>query len=358
LQTSWSAYAATHEVAEYQQHEVAKAISCYDVKNGGYAYFCEACDAYRFLTMGCNSRLCSSCGKRYTDQWSVSLSKAMFPVPHRHFVLSVSDKLWPYLRDWSVMKRYMDAAIAAFNDYFSKLLHQQGIKVGVIVVLHPFGKDLRWCPHLHLILTEGGFDRHGKFHPVGFVPADAFRKKWQYDVLIALRKAGVPPGVIDACFKEHKQGFYVWLHRSGRIDNPKLIAKYVGRYVRHPAIANSRIDASDGKIVQFHYQTEKEGIKERHNVTLPVDDFIGGLTQHIPPPQFRMIRYYGAYARRTKRKFGLGARSAVTQLNLYRFGLERIKTCPVCGNPMTFVCYMKKPPPENTNDRSKLTSWT
>jgi hypothetical protein len=281
----------------------------------------------------------------------------MFPVPHRHFVLSVSDKLRPYLRDWKLMKVYMDAAIAAFNDYFSKLLHHD-IRVGIIIALHPFGKDMKWCPHLHLILTEGGFDKHGKFFPVGFVPAEAFRRKWQYEVLIKLKKAGVPAGVIDDCFKQHKNGFYVWLHRNGRIAHPRLIAKYIGRYVRHPAIANSRIDNFDGTTVWFHFNTEKDTAVTRNEINMHVDEFITALIQHIPPKQFRMIRYYGAYVRRAKGRYGASARSTIKQLNLYHFGLERIIACPFCGNPMTFVCYNKKPPPQKTNDPSKITSWT
>jgi hypothetical protein len=357
LAQCWEGYAATHQVTTYQRHEVEKALSCYTTKKGCFVYFCEHCNDYLFMTMGCNSRMCSSCGKRYTDQWSESLSKAMFPVPHRHFVLSVSDKLWQYLRKWELMKVYMDAAVAAFNDYFSKLLHRSDVKVGLIVVLHPFGKDMKWYPHLHLLMTEGGFDKNGKFIPVEFIPAEAFRKKWQYEVLTRLKKAGVPPGIINDCFQQHKNGFYVWLHRSGRIAHPKLIAKYIGRYVRHPAIANSRIDNFDGKTVTFHYKTEQEGKITVHTVVMTVDDFITALIQHIPPKQFRMIRYYGAYARKTKRHFGAGIHSAVTQLNLYHFGLERIKNCPFCKNPMTFVCYIKKPPPETPTKQQQLTIW-
>jgi len=58
----------------------------------------------------------------------------MFKVPHRHFVMSVPDALWPFLRDWKHLKAYMDAAILALNDYLSKKTHQL-LKVGVIVVL-------------------------------------------------------------------------------------------------------------------------------------------------------------------------------------------------------------------------------
>lgn len=356
LQVCWDDYKASHTVTGYQLKEVEKALSCYDSSKGCFVYYCKTCDKYVFKTMGCNSRICSSCGKRYTDQWSTSLSQAMFPVPHRHFVLSVSDVLWPYLRDWNLLKSYMDAAIHCFNDYFSRRLHRD-VQVGVIVILHPFGKDMKWYPHLHLILTEGGFDKGRNFIPMTFIPADAFRRKWQYEVLHVLKRAGVPGDVIHRLFVEHPKGFYVWLHRRGRIIHPKVIAKYVGRYVRHPAIANSRITYFDGKVVRFFFVAGENDTERRVEVVMTAEQFITALIQHIPPPQFRMIRYYGAYGRRIKRLYGGKVRSAVKQLNLFKFGLERVTRCPFCGSVMEFVWYCRKPPPEPQKIQRELLDW-
>jgi len=353
LQVSWSAFREAHEVVDFQEKEVLKAIDCYGVKNGCFVYVCAHCQKWIFQSKGCNSRICSCCGKRYTDQWSHSLSKAMFQVPHRHFVMSVPDALWQYLRDWKWLKEYMDSAINAFNDFFSHILHQD-IKVGVIVILHPFGKDMRFQPHLHLLITEGGYNNRKEFVKCEFIPADKFRRKWQYEVLKSLQALGLPNAVASEMYKKYPMGFYVWLHKRGTIKHPKVIAKYVGRYVRHPAIANSRIDYFDGKTVKFHYINNED---RRMDVVMSVDQFISALIQHIPPPQFKMIRYYGAYARRTKRRFGAPIRSSITQLNLYQFGLERIKYCPFCHGELAFVWYCKKPPDEPPKIQRELLDW-
>jgi Putative transposase/Transposase zinc-binding domain len=341
-----------NDVLDYQQKEVDKSLSCYDKDKGLYVYYCDKCNDYIFQSMGCNSRICSCCGKRYTDQWSDSMSKGMFKVSHRHFVMSVPSDLWPYLKDWNMRKVYMDSAIEAFNDFFSNVTHQN-IKVGVIVVLHPFGKDMKFQPHIHLILTEGGFDNKGNFVKCEYVPANGFRKKWQYEVLRKLQEHGLPNEVAKSMYKKYPKGFYVWLHKRGTIKSPKEISKYVGRYVRHPAIANSRIYAYDGKYVSFYY-VNNDNI--RVNVVMKVYDFISALIQHIPPPQFKMIRYYGAYARRSKRKYGL-TQSGIKQLDLFKFGLERLKKCPKCHCDMHFVWYCKKPPPEKIKNQKELLDW-
>lgn len=353
LLDSWREYLQTHHVTEYQMKEVEKCLSCYDFSKGGYVYFCKNCDRYIFITKGCNSRLCSCCGKRYTDQWSASLSRAMFPLPHRHFVMSVPDALWPFFRDWKMLKVYMDSAIECFNDYFAKIVHQY-INVGVIVVLHPFGKDMKFQPHLHLIITEGGFDNKRQFQKVDFIPADGFRRSWQFRVLKKLQEHGLPNELATQMYKKYPKGFYVWLHKRGEIKHPKVIAKYIGRYVRHPAIANSRIYYYAGKTVRFYFIN---GEDKRIDVVMAVDEFITALIQHIPPPQFKMIRYYGAYARRSKKLYGAPIHSSITQLNLYHFGLEKIKYCPICHEILEFVWYHKKPPPETIKIQKELTDW-
>lgn len=353
LQNHWFDYERNHDVSSYVEKEVLKALNCYSPNNGCFVYYCSNCDQFIFQHLGCNSRICSCCGKRYTDQWSHSLSKAMFPVPHRHIVLSVPSALWPYLRDWNMGKHYMDAAICAFNQYFTHKF-QREITTGVIVILHPFGKDMKFQPHLHLLITEGGFDKTGKFVPCSYIRVDGFRKMWQYWILTKLQKYGLPHAVAKLMFDKYQNGFYVWLHRRGRITHPRVIAKYVGRYVRHPAIANSRIFYYDGKIVKFFYVDHED---KRIEVTMSVDQFITALIQHIPPPQFKMIRYYGAYARRSKKRYGAKVLSGIKQLNLHNFGLERVKYCPFCRNMIKFVWYCKKPPPEEVQIQRNLTEW-
>ncbi len=70
--------------------------------------------------IGCNSRICTNCGKNHTDKWAKSLGNALFNVPHRHAVLTIPDALWPIVRrNRFLHKVLMDAAIAAINDTIS-----------------------------------------------------------------------------------------------------------------------------------------------------------------------------------------------------------------------------------------------
>jgi hypothetical protein len=224
------------------------------------------------------------------------------------------------------------------------------MEIGLICVLHPFGKDMKFHPHLHLLITEGGFDKNGKFTKLNHFPAQAFRKCWQYTVLAKFQKLGLPNKSASFLYKKYPEGFCVWVHKQGRIKNPKQIARYVGRYIRHPAIANRRITYFDGSIVKFYYACEKDIV----NVVMTTEEFITALIQHIPEPHFKMIRYYGAYSRRRKRHFGAMNQSNITQQTLYKFGLIKPILCQVCKGELEFVWYCKKPPPKNPKIQSEI----
>ena len=355
LASSWESYILTHEVADYQIKEVERSLSCYGYNNGCFVFYCKHCDEYIFQSYGCNSRLCSCCGKRYADQWSLSLSKAMFPVPHRHIVFSIPPELWGFLRDKSLWKDYMDCAITCFNNYLPKMLKKMlrktyNLDIGLICILHPFGKDMKFHPHLHLLISEGGFDKNGNFIKVNYFPAEAFRRCWQYVVLDKFQELGLPIKLATSMYNEYPKGFYVWVHKRGRIKHPKLVARYVGRYVRHPAIANRRITYFDGNIVKFYYDDEGQIV----DVVMTTVQFITALIQHVPPPHFKMVRYYGAYSRRRKGYFGAKTQSGIKQLTLYRFGLIKPILCPICHREVEFVWYLKKPPPEEMKSQQEL----
>ncbi|WP_075364380.1 transposase [Desulfosporosinus metallidurans] len=59
---------------------------------------------------------------------------------------------------------------------------------------------------------------------------------------------------------------------------------YIGRYIRRPAIALSRIEEYDGQYVTFRYHDKTDGQEKREKLT--VEEFIARLIVHIPDEQF------------------------------------------------------------------------
>jgi hypothetical protein len=107
-------------------------------------------------------------------------------------------------------------------------------------------------------MTEGGFDRKGNFIPKTHIHYESMRRVWQYKLLTNLKKA-LPKTrenarLIDGLFKDYPNGFYAHLPPESRITSMRMVARYIGRYIRHPAIANCRLYGYDGKNVTFWYK--------------------------------------------------------------------------------------------------------
>ena len=328
-------------------------LSCKSDEKGCFVFYCQNCEEYHFERFGCNSRLCSPCGKRYHDEWAERLSgKIMKVVIYRHIVFTLPPELWSIIKTNRELQRVIsDVSYQTIQEAFSKIKHIERLKPGVIAVVHPFGKDIEFKPHVHCVVTEGGFNRNGKYIPLGeYIPYKLFHLLWQEEILTAL-KEHIPKEMIDSLFRKYPKGFYVYV-KPERIRSGKRLVEYLGRYLRHPAIANSRIDGYNREVVRFFYEDHEGKIKRK---VMKVFDFMSAIIQHIPDKHFRLVRYYGACARR---KTGLIKnfiqQSIAASSKLVQNSNKRRSLCPECHNEMEFVMYCKKPPDK---DKNKLTAW-
>ena len=367
---NWELFKALHakELRSVEVAEVEKMLSCQDGSRGFRVYQCPECSEIKVVHFGCNSRVCTHCGKRFADQWAEKIASKTFDVVHRHFTLTCPEELWSYFKqDRSLLKDYMDCAIKTISDV---MLWKLGKKVlpGIVVVLHTYGADLKFYPHLHCLVTEGGFKNNGSWVSMDFFPYKALRKSWQYQLLTMMRKHIRNQPLIDYLFKKYSAGFYVndsenSRNCSDRIKGKKELLCYLGRYVRHPAVAESRISGYDGKQVTFWFE-DKAGVK--HFVEMTVDEFISAITGHIPDKQFKTVRYYGAYSRTKRKKYKklLGFQESV-QKSILSYGSTWAPHCDNCDCKMKFIASSKEfadilgtiPPPNEPKFLEKITSW-
>ena len=304
LNDNWETYLTNglYKVREIERKEVEKMLFCMDMGKGYSVYMCPDCGETKIIVHSCKSRICSVCGKKHADKWSEKISKEMYAVPYRHIILTVSDRLWKYFEGNSDLQKLMlDTAAKVMKEIVSKFnTKRKKAEPGLIMVLHPFGKDLKTNMHVHMLMTEGGLTSNGEWIAMPYIDYKIIRKKWQYEILTAMKKA-LPKDwelaqVIDWCFKERVNGFNIQAKR--RIEGKtKQAVRYMARYVRHPAIADSRIISYDTKNVTFVYEREGRQI----TVTMDKFEFIHNVIKHIPSKNFKMVRYFGIHARKAKK---------------------------------------------------------
>jgi len=363
---NWENYFNEHkpEIRDVEIREVYKMLHCQDPDNGYLTYECLCCGETKTIHLNCNSRICTRCGKIYSDKWASDLAGRLFDVSHRHVVMTMPVIIRHFFKEnRKLLKLLMDQAIKAIAKALSKRARRK-VKPAFVVVLHTYGKALNWNVHLHLLVAEGGFYGN-KWMRLKVFPYDVLRNKWKETVLAIIKKH-VPDteenhNLIELCMNKYEKGFYVNADPENRVTGKKKIAEYIGRYIRHPAIAESRITEYNGKSVTFYYdeKNKKGEVIKRHYVTMTVEKFIESVISHIPDNQFRTVRYYGGYWRikksRFKRIIGI---ETICRKNLSDFTEIPEKwapTCPKCGSKMLLIDYKpKKPPPDYLFERTLL----
>lgn len=200
-----------------------------------------------------------------------------------------------FLEDRSLLDCLFTAVRSVVLRMFHKINRSQNFVPGFICVLHTFGRPLEWNPHIHCLITEGGFADDGFWRVVKHFSYPLLRKSFQTALLNEMEKKIGPAFKKSKAtiYKKDKNGFYVY--SKPNLCDTKAVVKYISRYLGCLVIALNCIDSYDGKNVTFHYNRHKDNVFV--SKTIPALDFISLLIQHIPEPHYKMTRYYGLYAR-------------------------------------------------------------
>ena len=295
---------------------VERMINCgsYD-KDNGYLYFeCPnpECNNFHIQPFTCKSRFCPSCSKKYNDARVKEICKKCINVTHRHIVFTISEKLRKY---FLIDRSLIDCLFKSVEDVFNYMAYKQApkkeYKFGYISTLHTFGRDLKFNPHIHVLIAECVIDKNKSVKKWDYFNYEQMRKSFQKSLLdrmtkkintIEFRK------VKNDIYETSKNGFYVYGKKHKEKNNSKKdVVKYVVRYASHPAISESRIlkvDYTNNTVTYFYdphedsdgHTIEKKG---RQIITESVFDFMKKLIIHISENGKHNIRYYGFYANKS-----------------------------------------------------------
>ena len=350
LEDQWNGFLKIYEnkIRDNVKKEVEKVLKCKDTKYGFIELKCDKCNTTKKIGFTCKSRFCTSCGKIYTDNWIDNMLGNLINVKHRHIVFTIPEELRKFFGiDRQRLKILPKCAARAVTSWMHSLNKKEEFTPGIVTVIHTFGRDLKWNPHVHMMVTEGGKGNITEWRHIRHISYESLRKRWQKILLDEITNISGNTKEVkllkNKLYKEKDKGFYVYAKTE--IKSAKTAAKYVGRYVGRPAIAESRILKYDGKNVTYKYTRHEDNkvIVE----TVHVYEFIKRIIRHIPEKNFKMIRYFGIYSRRSKCKVNfikmidkriLSIRKSIANWEnriLAIAGVDPCK-CPNCKNKMRF----------------------
>jgi hypothetical protein len=185
-----------------------------------------------------------------------------------------------------------------------------------------------------------------------FFSKDMLQERWRYALLdrleLEVRQSTLRSDLSQKRLLEdidYERGIPWHIEKHGCTNKRQLLA-YVARYIGRPPIANSRILEFDAHHVRFRYRDKLDDDRV-HEATIPTQEFIDRLIEHIREPYQHGVRYFGLLVPRAKstryhaflRLLGLPAPGPVHQLRwaegLYlSFGVNPLVDS--WGNPMTW----------------------
>ncbi len=80
------------------------------------------------------------------------------------------------------------------------------------------------------------------------------------------------------------------VNSKSKMTSARHAARYIGRYMARPALAEHKITNYDGEQVTFWYIDHKTEVKVTE--TIPAKEFIKRFFDHIPLKGFKMVRNY------------------------------------------------------------------
>ena len=280
---------------------------------GGHLYLCDNCHQYCISCNSCRDRHCPTCRAHLAAEWADAREAEMLPVgyffatftlPHALNALALANQKTLY---GALFKAASETLLTIAADP-----SRMGAQIGFFAVLHTWGQQLEFHPHLHVVIPGGGLspdgDRWIRARPKYLLTTKVLSKRFR-TIFTQLLRTAHAEGVLAFPGQnlEHlaeKRVFNKFLNSLWKKDwvvdmqpparNPSRLIRYLARYTHRVAISNHRLISIDDDRVTFSYWDYAD--KQHKVLTLSATEFIRRFLLHVLPKAFVRIRYYGFMA--------------------------------------------------------------
>jgi rubrerythrin len=310
---------------------------------GGQVYICPVCGETRYSYHSCRNRHCPKCQNEKAQDWLEKQQTLLLPVPYFLLTFTLPAAFHEVVR--SQQRLLYDLLFKTSAAATQQLAHEPrwiGGQLGMVGVLHTWGRNLAYHPHIHYLVPAGGLSTDGQsWLPARhnfLLPVRALSRVFRGKLQQALRRtdcyARIPPNVWQQ----------KWVVHCEPVGSGLNALKYLAPYIFRVAISNNRILKLENDCVTFRYRDTDTGAEKR--CTLAAEEFIHRFLQHVLPKGFVKVRYYGFFAatqqarlasmRQHLRKHTASTASPKTQPETDPTQARLKFMCSQCGQPMLF----------------------
>jgi hypothetical protein len=339
-----SAYRQAHPMPLHHHRAMQAIEACRTPVLGGVEEWCDQCQYTHIRYRSCRNRHCPKCQGEARAKWLEQRTAELLPTAYFHVVFTLPAPI---------------AAIAFYNqkivyDLFFRTVadtlltiagdpDRLGVETGFFCVLHTWGQNLHFHPHLHCVVPGGGLspdhDRWIAGSRKFFLPVKVLSALFRRLFLAALAQAHTAGhlqffGELVALSDPVAFARYLtpladqkWVvYAKPPFGGPQQVLEYLGRYTHRVAISNRRLLSLENGQVSFEWKDYRDANRLKV-MRVSADDFIRRFLQHVVPPGLQRIRYYGFLA-----------------------NCHRARQLAVCRQLLATVCSLLLPQPADCRD--------
>lgn len=146
------------------QVKVLRALmACRTEKLGNVVFRCQQCQKLHSFPKSCGNRHCPSCQGSKAKDWLVQQQARLLPCNYFMLTFTVPKRMREFIRSHpqdgypALLEATRESLCALASD--SRWIGSSNL--GFVAVLHTWGRDLNYHPHVHCIVPSGALSRSG-----------------------------------------------------------------------------------------------------------------------------------------------------------------------------------------------------
>lgn len=305
-------YRQKHRLSYVQSKAMSAIQNCRTAKLGGHMDVCDNCGHTQISYNSCRNRHCPKCQTLAKERWIDGQKSSLLNVGYFHVVFTLPDDLNPVIyQNQKTMYALLFQVVAETLQELAADKKYLGATLGFTSVLHTWGQNLLFHPHIHCIVPAGGLNRLGQWvnsRKKFFLPVKVLSRKFRGKFLAYFKSAKLKfhgaqkyledvdnfQRLLDSCYSKE------WIvYCKPPFKDASCVVEYLGRYTHRVAISNNRILGIENGKVSFKWRDYKNGSAWK-TMTVSAEEFIRRFLMHILPPGFMKIRHYGLLGNRNK----------------------------------------------------------
>jgi Putative transposase/Transposase zinc-binding domain len=331
------------QILPSHRHAVQAILKCRTPALGGEVYRCPNCQRDHYVYHSCNHRACPQCGAAKAGQWLEAQKAKLLPVPYYLITFTVPEALRPWLRSHQRVgySALLQESAGALQDVANRPKYL-GAQLGFLSVLHTWGRQLQYHPHVHCVVPGGGLRLDGlrwcrPKSPNFFLPQNVLAARFRSRLKSALQGQADAHEITPSIWR---QNWVVDVQPAGSGLNA---LNYLAAYVYRTALGSQRILQDQDQQITFKYQDSEH--HQWHSLSLEAQEFLRRFLQHVLPSGFQRIRHYGflspaAHAKR-RRILSLLDHQPPPRVLAQP---PPARTCPQCGQPLLWTGTLERAP--------------